>query len=262
MAKRSCGGFDYCILNKYYLCPYNYLRCTYIYKTTSAQKMTSISISNHTKPFRECHMREKGVITNIRQHRELCKKRAHFCRLRSEHIALYFKGHPLQNKNPAQEAYLAIKDHILHFETGQSMFLPNICNHFIWEKQFHRPVLTWDYLSSDPEMKQDYCCYANSKLYLVGKEVVLVSCLQRIQSVIFVKMKITRMNVRKYCVSKDWNEQRSSRWAGCPGVSSAMGPLANSPFPPWEAPESFILSLFCSSFSPWFPGSVGEHPWM
>ena len=24
--------------------------------------MTSISISNHTKPFRECHMREKGVI--------------------------------------------------------------------------------------------------------------------------------------------------------------------------------------------------------
>ena len=115
MAKRSCGGFDYCILNKYYLCPYNYLRCTYIYKTTSAQKMTSISISNHTKPFRECHMREKGV---SRQHHELCKKRAHLCRLRSEHIALYFKGHPLQNKNPAQEAYLAIKDHILHFETG------------------------------------------------------------------------------------------------------------------------------------------------
>ena len=95
-------------------------------------------------------------------------------------------------------------------------------------------------------MKQDYCCYANSKLYIVGKDVVLVSCLQRVQSMTFVKMKITRMNVELYFISKDWYKFKalSSRWEGCPGVLPAKGPLANSPSPPWAALA--FLSFFSS----------------
>ena len=187
--------------------------------------ITSISISNRTEPFGEGHMIEKGV---IRQH---CKKWAHLCHRRSEHIALYFKGHPLQ-KNPTQEAGLIIKDHILHFETGQcfsQIFLIISCsnNRLL---QFHRLVLTWNHLLISFMWSRNETWIKSAKY-------------------------------SDYCLPCKF-KALSSRWGCCPGVSSAMGPLANSPFPPWEAPESFILSLFCSSFSPWFPGSVGEHPWM